>query len=379
MKNQKICIIGGGLTGLTTALVLKNLNLDIDIFLSEKNTTKKIDERSTAISNSNFVFLKSNIKSLNQNIFWPSKKINLYYEDKNKYSNFLNFEEKNKYLIHIFKNYKYKNNLLKKLNCKNIRIINKEITEINHKSGFVKSNRKKFNYDLVLVCLGAKSNLYNKLIGSRAIKKNYKEMSITGNIKNNFNIKCPAQYFSKEGPIAILPYEKNKTSFVWSVDQDIYFKNKNNLKKLINNKLSAILQSQKKFKIINFQSYPLHLNLQSKYFKNNILVLGEGIHSIHPVAGQGFNLILRDIKKLYELLNYNLKLGLTIKNSLIAKNFFNIRKPENILFGIGIDLTRVFFKYNKQLQPFQNILLRNINKNKIVQKIGKLIADKGLI
>ena len=90
-------------------------------------------------------------------------------------------------------------------------------------------------------------------------------------------------------------------------------------------------------------------------------------------------LILRDIKKLYELLNYNLKLGLTIKNSLIAKNFFNIRKPENILFGIGIDLTRVFFKYNKQLQPFQNILLRNINKNKIVQKIGKLIADKGLI
>ena len=113
MKNQKICIIGGGLTGLTTALVLKNLNLDIDIFLSEKNTTKKIDERSTAISNSNFVFLKSNIKSLNQNIFWPSKKINLYYEDKNKYSNFLNFEEKNKYLIHIFKNYKYKNNLLK--------------------------------------------------------------------------------------------------------------------------------------------------------------------------------------------------------------------------------------------------------------------------
>ena len=66
MKNQKICIIGGGLTGLTTALVLKNLNLDIDIFLSEKNTTKNIDERSTAISNSNFVFLKSNIKSFYQ-------------------------------------------------------------------------------------------------------------------------------------------------------------------------------------------------------------------------------------------------------------------------------------------------------------------------
>ena len=52
MKNQRICIIGGGLAGLTTAMVLKNLNLDIDILYKEKYTNielfrhmKEIEEK----------------------------------------------------------------------------------------------------------------------------------------------------------------------------------------------------------------------------------------------------------------------------------------------------------------------------------------------
>ena len=59
MKNQKICIIGGGLTGLTTALVLKNLNLDIDIFLSEKNTTKKLMKDQPQYQIATLYFLKA--------------------------------------------------------------------------------------------------------------------------------------------------------------------------------------------------------------------------------------------------------------------------------------------------------------------------------
>ena len=35
------------------------------------------------------------------------------------------------------------------------------------------------------------------------------------------------------------------------------------------------------------------LNLKRTYYKNDILILGEGLHTVHPVAGQGFNLVLR--------------------------------------------------------------------------------------
>ena len=58
MKNQKICIVGDGLAGLTTALTLKELNIDIDLFYKKKNKNLKNDKRTTAISLSNYQFLR---------------------------------------------------------------------------------------------------------------------------------------------------------------------------------------------------------------------------------------------------------------------------------------------------------------------------------
>ena len=61
MKIQKICIIGDGLAGLTTALTLKDLNIEKDL-LYKKNISTKKDNRTTAISKSNFQFLKKSLK-----------------------------------------------------------------------------------------------------------------------------------------------------------------------------------------------------------------------------------------------------------------------------------------------------------------------------
>ena len=78
-----------------------------------------------------------------------------------------------------------------------------------------------------------------------------------------------------------------------------------------------------------------------------ITSLYERIHSVHPLAGQGFNLVLRDIEKFCQLLKNNLNLGLDINNSGILKEFNKSRKPENIILGLGIDFTNYFFKYSK--------------------------------
>ena len=55
------------------------------------------------------------------------------------------------------------------------------------------------------------------------------------------------------------------------------------------------------------------LNLKRTYYKDDILILGEGLHTVHPVAGQGFNLVLRDINKLQEILKYYIELGMSLK------------------------------------------------------------------
>ena len=104
MKYQKICIIGDGLTGLTTAISLKKLNLDIDLFYKKNTKNTKKDNRVTAVSDSNFKFLKKETNFKNFNSFWPCKKINLFFENNGKYINFLNYEEDQKNLMHIFEN-----------------------------------------------------------------------------------------------------------------------------------------------------------------------------------------------------------------------------------------------------------------------------------
>jgi len=95
MNKQKICIIGDGLAGLSAATSLCKENIKIDFYVgSNKKIKQKNDNRTTAISESSYQFLKLQLNNKNLNIFWPSKEINLYFEDKKKILNFLNFKEK---------------------------------------------------------------------------------------------------------------------------------------------------------------------------------------------------------------------------------------------------------------------------------------------
>ena len=87
MKKHKICIVGGGLTGLISALVLNERGLDIDLIV-ENSVSKIKDLRVTAISEKNMEFLKSTIKNINLKLFYPVKKINLFFEKNNQTKNF---------------------------------------------------------------------------------------------------------------------------------------------------------------------------------------------------------------------------------------------------------------------------------------------------
>ena len=127
MNRQKICIIGDGLAGLTTAAVLSKQNVCIDLYSGTKKKIKSLDTRTTAISESNFQYIKSNLNLTKTSIFWPCKKISLFFEDNRKITNFLNFSEKNKNFMHIFQNKNFKKELEKIVNSKkNIRLRKKK-------------------------------------------------------------------------------------------------------------------------------------------------------------------------------------------------------------------------------------------------------------
>jgi 2-octaprenyl-6-methoxyphenol hydroxylase len=226
--------------------------------------------------------------------------------------------------------------------------------------------------------LGSNAKIYSNIIKSRSINKDYKEVAVTGFVKHKIKSINTSQFFLKEGPLAILPFSKNNFSFVWSLGKDFYNYNSKNILNIIEKKIQNLLLCKHKIKINNIQSYPVFLKLKRNYHDKNILILGEGLHTIHPVAGQGLNLIIRDIKKLKEILKYYTSLGIAIANSCALDEFYKQRKGENNLIAFGVDLTHSFFKKNKYLDPLKEIILKNTNKNKTLNKISKIISNKGL-
>ncbi|MDC3127035.1 FAD-dependent monooxygenase [Candidatus Pelagibacter bacterium] len=363
MNKQKICVVGDGLSGLITALALNKLE-GLEVFLISRKNKHSKDRRTTAISVSNYEFLNKVLDNLNKKLFWPSKKIDLFYETKDQNMNFLNFNEESKNLMYVFENDKIKDILIKEIKKEKIKTLQKNINELKDLD----------SYDMKILCLGRSSKIYQNIVNKRSLNKDYKEIAITGYVKHNLKNLNTAQYFLKDGPLAILPFSKNNFSFVWSVDKDFI---KKEINTVVKSKICNILRTSK-IEISNYQSYPLMLNLKRTYYKNDILILGEGLHTVHPVAGQGFNLVLRDINKLQKIFKYYTELGMSLKSTRALEEFTNNRKSENIITGIGIDLTRNFFKQNKLLDPLKEKILKNISKNSTLKKISKFISNQGL-
>ena len=87
MKKQRICVVGDGLSGLMAVLALNKLE-GLEVHLISKNNKHSIDKRTTAISASNYEFFNTVVDKLNKKLFWPSKKIDLFYETKDQNMNF---------------------------------------------------------------------------------------------------------------------------------------------------------------------------------------------------------------------------------------------------------------------------------------------------
>ena len=379
MKKQKICVIGDGLAGLMTALVLSKSDIQIDLIFKNKKVKKIKDSRTTAISESNYLFLSRFFKNSDLKIFNSCKNIDLYNEKSGQYQHFMNFNEQGKNLLHMVENKKLKNIILKNIKkTKNIKIIYGTVKKLDVEKTCILIKNKKLYYDLIALCLGRQTDIVLQLIGKRYIEDNSEEISFTGLVKHDKNIIKAKQYFLKEGPLAILPINKNIFSFVWTLNRNYRKIKSQNIKKLVSQKLKSIIGSRTKISLEQPKGFPVSFKFNTNFVKKNSLVLGDSSYNVHPIAGQGFNLILRDIKKLSEFIIENQSLGLQIKDSMILEKFTRSRKPENFLYGLGINFTSRFFKHNKSTSLLKEMIFKDINKFKFLKKLSLKISDQGI-
>ena len=120
------------------------------------------------------------------------------------------------------------------------------------------------------------------------------------------------------------------------------------------------------------------LSLRSYYHKN-ILAFGDLLHRIHPLAGQGFNMTIRDIKILLEVIASKHNLGLNLDSS-VNYHFENKLKHKNFIFSNGIDLVHEFFNFERKMNSsFLSKSVQLLNKNHKINKFFTKIADRGTL
>ncbi len=356
---MRVCILGNSLSGLTLAKALVNQKIHVDLFI--QNKLYKVNKtRTLGISPSNIEFFNYKIININK-ILWKLKKIEIY-SDNLKNEKVLNFEKSNKSLFSIVKNYQLIDILEKSLSK------NKYFKKLKYKKklNFID------NYNLVI------NNDYNNIITkkyfNKKIEKKYNSFAYTTileheNIINNVAI----QIFTKFGPLAFLPISNSETSVVYSVHKSL-LKKKVNINELIRN-YNFKYRIKKIHKSSTFELKSLILR---SYYHNNILAFGDLIHKIHPLAGQGFNMTIRDIINLINIIEKKFHLGLPLDQS-INKEFEKISKHKNLIYVNGIDLIYELFNIerkfkNKALSKTIQIIGANYKINKILTKF----ADRGI-
>ena len=122
----------------------------------------------------------------------------------------------------------------------------------------------------------------------------------------------------------------------------------------------------------------LKSSILRKYYNNNILAFGDLLHKIHPLAGQGFNMSLRDIKLLSKLIDERIDIGLDIDSS-ICQEFQKKTQDKNYIFSTGIDWIYELFNFESKFNS--NLIGKSINiigKNKFINSFFKKFADSGL-
>ena len=355
---MKVCILGDGLSCLALAKALVNQKIRVDNLINKKK--QKVNySRTLGISKKNIDYINKSIINI-EKIHWRLKKIEIFSENL-KNEKLLNFENNDNYLFSIIKNYKLQE-LLKRSLSKD-----KYFRSIDEKKKIILNS-----YDLIINT--EFNNFLTKKYFSKKIEKKYNSIAYTTTIKHNKILNNIAtQIFTKKGPLAFLPISNNETSIVYSLNEN--FNPRENIQKLIEK-----YNFKYRIKKINkFETFKLKAVTLREYCNSNILAFGDLLHRVHPLAGQGFNMTIRDIIVLMKIIDQRINLGLPIDKS-VGKEFEQKTRHTNFIFSNGIDFIYEFFNFERKIniKGFSKSV-QTFGKNTRITKMITKLADEGLV
>jgi 2-octaprenyl-6-methoxyphenol hydroxylase len=387
LNSEKICIIGSGLTALTIAYLLSKFKLQIDI-VEQVSNKKKINPTKLALSQNSLDQLSSfGLKNIQKKSTIVNK-IHLHdsYSSIN-LKNDLEFSaSKEEALAYIIDSNSLFSDITKKIKVlKNVNILRKEILSIKENNFFNEvtfKNLTKENYSLIIFASTNNISLLSTFKLRKVIDKAYNESAHVFNLfHKKIENKSARQFFLKDGPLAFLPVSNSETSVIWSI------KNNSVNEKIVNNKKDLLKFFNVHFKelfkeissISKIEKYNLNYSFNRLIDSKRILLFGDIANKIHPIAGQGWNMTLRNIFSLIKVIKHSENLGFEIGNDTFIKKYLDEANSNNFIFSSLIDGVRgIFDVKNTTYANFRKNILVNLNRNTFIKKNLIDVANKGL-
>jgi len=242
--------------------------------------------------------------------------------------------------------------------------------------------RKKILFDYQFFSTGANS-LDKKFLDFVDIKKSYSQSCLTFKVSLRGHCEKRAyEIFRKEGPLALLPLEKNLYQVIWTSSTLKAIERLNSDKNFLMDNLSTILPDEFKLDQIigGFNIFPvsLSLNLPVLNFKKFVFV-GDAFHTFHPVGGQGLNTCWRDVNTIYDLFNKNTAITKT-QLILFKFKYFSSRILDIIVtIFITDSLISIFANRNVFLFPIRKFSFLLLNNFLFTRKLVLNQMTKSLI
>lgn len=365
---NSIIIIGGGLVGNLLHLMLESKGFSINQF--EK--TSKLKNRTFALTPSSVDWLKS--LGLPSKFFDSLNDISSMKIFDSTLSNSVTFESDDiaKPAIAFMANEKDFNEAIEKTfkKRKTIEEIPKDYVIKNKQDQvIIETSKERYKSSIIIACDGVNS-LAREKIEIKSTKHDFNQTAITFQLKVKLDNQNEAkQFFLKESILAILPIKKNLVSIVWSCNSQFYKKINSFDEKSIEDELNLTIGDfYKDIKVVSkIESFPLTMNRVESFFKDRVLLVGDAAHFIHPLAGQGLNLGIRDIITLEKIIDKKGYADIGLKGFL--RKYERARKEDVAQMGfLTLGLNWIFSNKSSILSRIVGKGMSMLDKSKLLKK-----------
>ena len=211
---------------------------------------------------------------------------------------------------------------------------------------------------LLIAADGARSAIRERA-GIQCFGWNYGQSAIVTTVAHERDHRGRAEeHFLPAGPFAILPLRDNRASIVWTEEAA----EAERIVALGDQEFHAELERRFGLRLGDIKvvgprrAYPLGLSVARSFVAERLALIGDAAHVIHPIAGQGLNLGLRDVAALAEAIVDAARLGLDVGSATVLDRYQRWRRFDTMAMGVATDgLNRLFSNQSDALRLARDV------------------------